>query len=451
MNPQVVAKRRSDDAGFTLPELLITIAILSIVMVALAGAFIAVVKTNQTTNDRIGQSHDAQLVANYLVQDAQSANGAGVSTTALCGASGTVVLSLTWSAMDSSFNQSSRSVSYTLSGPAGGQTLTRWTCGGPGGSAHTTVSHNVLSVAAPTCTNSSASTACVANSLGLVLDVTEATGAANSYLYHLNAAFRDSFGAPSAQFPTFSSLPLIALGAGSGTCVSFNGNGTVTLPVGGGAAANCGGNYGNHAGLMDANGNWSFVSSTSSCSGCTNWHSPAPPVADPYASIAPPVVAGSPSAASCSKGGTLSPGIYTNVTLNGDCTLLTGRYEITGSLIGLSGNALTSGQGGVRIYFTSAAASIDPGTQGSVSLTPLIDASPWSKMSIVMPASTASISFAGQGNVTTGGFYAPKATLNLTGQGSDIFSKLIVGALSATGNGIYSVGCSGASGLGTAC
>lgn len=452
----VSRRRRRNDAGFTLPELLITIVILGVIMFALSEAFIAVLKSNQTTTDRLGQSHDAQLVANYLVQDAQSADGTGVSTTALCGQSGSSALSLRWTSVDSSFTSTTKEVSYILSG----QTLTRWACSGSSGSSgpwsnvtSQTVSHYVLSVGAPSCVNATASTTCAAGSTALKMDFSELQGQANAYTYHLNAAFRKSNGKPTAGFPGISNLPLIVLGSGPGTCVTMSGKGIVTVPTAGGVAANCSGNY-NGNGTIIAGGSTATVNTTTNCSTAScppGWTGPTPPIADPYASLALPTVSGTPVPVTCSKGGTLSPGIYTDVTLKGDCTLATGSYEITGSLIGLSGNNLTSAPGGVRVYFTSASASIDPGQQGSVSLMPMLDSSPWGKASVIMPASTASMSFAGKGNVTAGVFYAPKASLTLKGQGADTFIQLVLATVTATGQGDYSVGCTTSAGEPTSC
>lgn len=66
---------RRDEEGFTLIELVVAVAILGIIMSAVAGAFIVVVRTVGVTQERTSQSHDSQLLSTWLVADLQSADG----------------------------------------------------------------------------------------------------------------------------------------------------------------------------------------------------------------------------------------------------------------------------------------------------------------------------------------------------------------------------------------
>ncbi|MGH8962914.1 MAG: PulJ/GspJ family protein [Jatrophihabitantaceae bacterium] len=61
--------RGSDDAGFTLVELVLVIAILGIIMVPLSNFVISYFKTYPVTETRLSESHDAQIAAAYLSQD----------------------------------------------------------------------------------------------------------------------------------------------------------------------------------------------------------------------------------------------------------------------------------------------------------------------------------------------------------------------------------------------
>ncbi len=63
--------RRTDDSGFTLAELLVSMVITSIIVYVLASAFSVLTHTTEATNQRLLKSHDAQLIANYIVTDAQ--------------------------------------------------------------------------------------------------------------------------------------------------------------------------------------------------------------------------------------------------------------------------------------------------------------------------------------------------------------------------------------------
>jgi prepilin-type N-terminal cleavage/methylation domain-containing protein len=86
------------EGGFTLPELLITVVITSIMVLSLSSAFIVGAKTTTQANSRFQESHDAQLLTTYFPADAASATT--VSTTSIAGSTcpvpGTPVVLFTW-------------------------------------------------------------------------------------------------------------------------------------------------------------------------------------------------------------------------------------------------------------------------------------------------------------------------------------------------------------------
>ncbi|HEY3261096.1 MAG TPA: type II secretion system protein, partial [Pseudonocardiaceae bacterium] len=59
----------SCDAGFTLVELILTIAILGVITVPLGNTVIAALRNHQATSDRMELSHDAQISAAYFAHD----------------------------------------------------------------------------------------------------------------------------------------------------------------------------------------------------------------------------------------------------------------------------------------------------------------------------------------------------------------------------------------------
>jgi prepilin-type N-terminal cleavage/methylation domain-containing protein len=63
---------RDDDAGFTLVELLMSVVILGIIAVPLAGVVIGYLKNAGATSARMSESHDAQMAAAYFAQDVQA-------------------------------------------------------------------------------------------------------------------------------------------------------------------------------------------------------------------------------------------------------------------------------------------------------------------------------------------------------------------------------------------
>lgn len=65
-------RRRSGEGGFTLIELVITMTILGVVMVSLAGVMVQYFRVTVTTQSRYNQSHDQQFAAAFWQQDVSS-------------------------------------------------------------------------------------------------------------------------------------------------------------------------------------------------------------------------------------------------------------------------------------------------------------------------------------------------------------------------------------------
>jgi prepilin-type N-terminal cleavage/methylation domain-containing protein len=86
------------EAGFTLPEVLITVVVTSIVVICLSSSFVVGARTTVQANTRLRESHDAQMLATYFPADVASAKT--VSTTTMAGSTcpipGSPVVLLTW-------------------------------------------------------------------------------------------------------------------------------------------------------------------------------------------------------------------------------------------------------------------------------------------------------------------------------------------------------------------
>jgi prepilin-type N-terminal cleavage/methylation domain-containing protein len=87
--------RRGADAGFTLIELVIAVAILGLVMSAMCAAMLVALRTDKDTEQRIGKSNDVQYAATWFAEDIASANSVTAGGTAACGAAVTALLNLT--------------------------------------------------------------------------------------------------------------------------------------------------------------------------------------------------------------------------------------------------------------------------------------------------------------------------------------------------------------------
>src|SRR5579871_858719 len=64
---------KGDEGGFTLLETMIVLAVMSIVTGGIAAGLIVTWRNDDSSFQRLAKSHDAQLLATYLVNDAQSA------------------------------------------------------------------------------------------------------------------------------------------------------------------------------------------------------------------------------------------------------------------------------------------------------------------------------------------------------------------------------------------
>ena len=128
------ARRCAGEAGFTLPELIVTISIIAVIVSAIAGALIVSLKTQTATAGTLAESHDQQRLAFWLPKDIESAvlssidvqSGTG---TGCAGATpaGTNVLRLL--SVDSSTGSTSTYfASYRIEGAVAPYQLVRYQC-----------------------------------------------------------------------------------------------------------------------------------------------------------------------------------------------------------------------------------------------------------------------------------------------------------------------------------
>lgn len=186
-------KRPHRDDGFTLIELVMTVAIMGIIVVPLANFVLAYFDNYQTTEQRLSDSHEIQIATAYVSQDAANTgmHGGAPSYTlqqsawtsgSYCGqASGqTLVLLMKWDTWQVSGTGSSTTGSST--GPASaayvtvGTTLHRLYCSSPTASAvDTTLVDNLQSATAYCLDSTSAPASCTTSPpptrLGLSLTI----------------------------------------------------------------------------------------------------------------------------------------------------------------------------------------------------------------------------------------------------------------------------------------
>jgi len=323
----LAGRARRGEAGFTLAEVLISITILGVVAAAIAFAFVATAKDTVGIADRFRESHDAQIASAYLATDVQSSGSiAGAS----CAAGQSAVIGFQYSDGSlASYCYASGILSRSFTGtPSGTTILVRkgngsptTTCFNPGGCAPTST---------PT-------------------KVTISVPENDSYTYALAGA-RRGFLNPNGNAISARG-GLITLG--SGQTVNVSGG---TLTINGQLIVN------SNTGSPTINGGSRITTSQGirilqggTCSGC----SPAPTsftpaIPDPFGSVLQCPSAGCPSGPNLGdvskSSGSITPGVFHDLTINGPVSFAPGVYVVTDFL------AFKSGTGnltldGVSFYF----------------------------------------------------------------------------------------------------
>ena len=133
-------RRCAGEAGFTLVELLVTIAILGVITLVLTETVILGFRTTDATAASSSRSVAVQTLSSYFTGDAQSADLVSTSDpsgTPCANEPGLLFLHLTWTDQGVS-----RSVSYGLDPAVGSeQELVRWSCAGGGSSDRKVLGH----------------------------------------------------------------------------------------------------------------------------------------------------------------------------------------------------------------------------------------------------------------------------------------------------------------------
>jgi large repetitive protein len=419
--------RGAGDAGFTLVELLIVIALEAIIVGALGSAFILLMNNSTTVSESLSRTSDARIAASSIVGDAGNSSGPETSLTDTTSCpdanppvAGTAspVVRFDWNSTSSTGVVVPDIVNYvTVS-----STLLRRACVSGVLVSDTAVAANVASASitcAPTADCSGTPTSITAT----IVETQGRTGG-TAFQYSATGAFQKvlAVGAPlTPQNPE----ALVALGTGT-AC----GSGATGLSLTASSSMRV---YG--ATFVDnANATCKAMSMTSnatyqagntailtggSCSATTGSVCPAttsysPSITDPYGSITAPTTSGRPAKSGCS-GGNAAPGVYASTlsVSSGTCTLATGIYILQNGL-SLSGSAsLTTATGGVLVYVTGGTVS----TSSTASIT-LAAATSGTYANIALwqaAADATTTSFAATGRLSvTGALYAPKAQVSFT-------------------------------------
>jgi type II secretory pathway pseudopilin PulG len=377
-------RRPSDEGGYTLIELLIAVVLLAMITGALGTSFVTAINASQTNTQRVRESADAQLVAAFLVRDAQAAGGSdpvtgttdptlGVSLTdaASCTGTGDLVARFKWVDRSSS-GARARVVTYYYDAAA--TQLVRHSCTDGVEQPIVTLGNHIGASPAPSATCHPAA-ACPG--LPETIDVTisernEPQNAPTPYTYTLSAQVRPDDVTTGPNDTTASTIPLLLLAGGSSGCpaggngsnsalaVSGQGGGSSEIRIFGtamitGYSPNC--DSVNFQGSVDylASGGTSVLA-PGSCEGtaCSQF---SVPIADPFTSLTPPsaTCTGGPNPAPV--GGVYPAGTYPRaLTISGTATFASGNFVFCNGL-NVSGT-VTSANGGVLLYFAGGSLSV---------------------------------------------------------------------------------------------
>lgn len=448
-----------DESGFTLAELIIAIAIETIVFGALATAFVVVLNGGTSVNDNLRRSSDARLAAAYIVSDARNSSGPEISltdTTSCPDPSPPVVGTPTpiarfgWVTPSPSGATTPNVSDYVL---VSGSILRRHCEAG------VLVSDVALArdVAGVTVSCSPVSD-CSGAPTSITVTITATAGTqeragSSPYTYSLTAAFRKLIGGGSPLAP---SPPQSLVVFGSGGCgVTIQGAGV--MKVYGNAFINTADTAGckaltlGNSGVFNAGGTSILAGGSCVASGgsvCPTVTSYSPAITDPYSGLVPPTTVGRPAQTGCSgpqASQTAQPGVYAGVfSIQGGntCTLASGIYILQAGFNIGNGAIVKTGAGGVLFYITGGAFVVGGGA--SLMLTAMTTGA-YTGISVWQAAADTSTIVLDNGGaiIFNGTVYAPKAELNISGNAqTPVAWSIVVQTVVITNSGGIKIGAS---------
>ncbi len=435
-------RRAHGDGGFTLVELLIVVMLLGMVTSALGASFVTAIRASSSTRDRINASNDAQLIASYLIRDAQATGGVnptlalvdttlGVSTNDAAGCGGgDVVVRFKWR----EYAPSTVTRVATWSYDSTEQTLDRTTCDGATTSTVTLAAH----------LDAEPTASCDPDCSGL--PDTVSLQVTSPYAYTLTAAVRPEHQArPNGS--NSSPAPLLALGGGQ--CTALSVTGTPGVIVYGDAFVNSA--DGTNCTAMGASGNISYtpggqyIYDGGSCSGnrCPAFTSYDPPLTDPYGSLAPPSLASQPCPATNPPlvGGVHQPGIYGRaLLLSSNATFAPGIYVFCAG-ISITGGTITDGDPGGVLFYVKGGTFSSSGN-AAITLHGYADESSEYDGLLLWQPNATTVSIAGTADQTfDGAVYVPNALVSVSGNsGTKKLGSIVAQSIVFTGTSGICVG-----------
>jgi Tfp pilus assembly protein PilW len=166
--------RERSEAGVTLVELLMAVAITALIAPVLTGALVVGWRTTEQTVGSLSDTRNRQLVASLFTRDVQGASSVEVSGAGCLRAGDTLLVRLGWSETPASGAAVDRVVSW-VSTPAGLVERRACDAGGPVSSS-VSPAHDVVGAPTVICKDSSGAAAACSSAVVVELRVTDASG-----------------------------------------------------------------------------------------------------------------------------------------------------------------------------------------------------------------------------------------------------------------------------------
>lgn len=167
------------DAGVTLVELLVVVAIMGIVMPPLVGALTIGWRTTDETVSRLADNRNRALTPSLFTRDVQAASNVDTSSAdSTCTSAGdSLIVRFRWTETDAAGAATARTTSWVLVGGPD-PTVQRRFCGdGSTLTSSVAVAHGVVGTPGVTCRNASGSVVTCASAASVDLAVTDSSGA----------------------------------------------------------------------------------------------------------------------------------------------------------------------------------------------------------------------------------------------------------------------------------
>ncbi|HZQ79790.1 MAG TPA: hypothetical protein VFE55_20850 [Acidimicrobiia bacterium] len=437
----------------TLVELLVATIISGIIISAMAAAFFVVVHHRDPAEDRLLRSQDAQILANYVAQDAASSGDQTVPEVSLTdpasctdpnppvAGSSSLIVRMKWSATTLAGATVTKVVNYNKVG----DTVLRLYCSGGSVTSDVTVAHSVASVTA-SCTP----TDCGTTASGVKLNVTETLGSgdATAYQYTLAGTFRKRPGGgvtPTPPTPITAALITLSTGTGNGLDLTSN-SANLTIKTGNTVYSNSNIEL-NKPGALNLSGTSTIESvGTVTCDHnspgtCPTTATLTAPLVDPYQGVTCPTTdlngTNLPTYAGSNYQG---PGIYTDqLKISSAQVFASGRYVLKNGFNRTGNGAIT----GTNVLFCVDGGSWTNSGSGSNTFTAETTSGPSPFVNVVLfqPKSNTNTMVLRSGDASYSTIvYAGGATVDLGGSGALTSTSVIAASATWGGNGTATLG-----------